>query len=698
MRFDQTLNTPLILVLTPTFSQTIEQRICRGIYQRLSTEDVELIFVPLDYLPMDETLLQDLFWVHDLLRQQNPDLLLVYGGGLSYVAGYKALLRVLSRYSGIPIINMGSQLEGYPTIEVDNYGGMLVLMREVLRRQPEASILFVSGPELNEDNRLRRQALEDALAEHGRVLTAEQVLLGDYTAQVAQEVFTDYLSQTTDPAAIVICANDLSAKGVLDAISASDWSCPEQIWVTGYDDFEYATFVEPGLTTVHFPASELGRVAADSAIQLLAGKTIGEVQTVQGYPVYRGSTGDSHPGIGDHQKSLLAQWELLQHRDNNSRRIEILRNVNRKQPLQELLVTLDPALENLGVSHLSVFVNVLSEDGSTDYMEYLSNQLRRHTRSEKRMLPEEFCSQSDGKYWLLCPQQAERSGYGYTVARCPPQSAEFIEFLALQMAELLHTEALEERNENYRLQNELNERMVSLGSLVSGVAHEVNTPIGNGKLAASALLDVVTQLKDNVAANRLTRAEFEQFIAEADEYTQIIFHSLDRAAKLISNFKMVSVDQTAEDKRAFDLGQYIDSVLLSLRHQLKGTPVTLETDLPEGIVVDTFPGAVAQVVTNLFMNALKHGFKNGTEAGTLRIVLRKASKGFRLIISDDGEGASTQVLNHIFDPFFTTTRGKGGSGLGMHIVFNLLSQKLDWTIELESSPGQGMMIILEPKI
>lgn len=669
-----------------------------GIHQRLSAEKVELMYVPLDYLPDGEDALQSGMWVHDLLDQQQPDLLLVYGGGLSYTAGNEALRCVLERYHGVPIINMGSHLEGYPTIEVDNYGGMRKLMRELLQRRPEASLMFLSGPPLNEDSRLRRQALEDELAEQGRVLTEAQVLPGDFTAHVAEKIFAEYLERTEQPADIVVCANDISAKGVLDAISASQWSCPERIWVTGYDDFEYAAFVMPGLTTVHFPAADLGRTAAEAGLQLLAGRRIATTQTVQGFPVYRGTTGDDHPGIGDHQKNLLAQWELLQQRDNNSRKIKVLRNVNRKQPLQDLLVGLAPALNDLSVDHLSVLTQTISEGGAVEYTEYTSKGLIRRTVASQRLFPKEFSRAPDDGYWVLCPLSAERLNYGFIVAHCAPESAEFIEFLAPQLAELLHTEALEERNENYRVQNELNERMASLGSLVSGVAHEANTPIGNGKLAASAMLDVITQVKAEIAANRLTRGAFDQFIADTDEYAQIIYQSLDRAAKLISNFKMVSVDQTAEEKRTFDLGQYIDSVLLSLRHQLKGTSVQLLTDLPEGILVDTFPGAVAQVVTNLFMNALKHGFSNGSEAGTIHFVLVSTSTGFRLTISDDGAGAGEQVLNHIFDPFFTTTRGKGGSGLGMHIVFNLLSQKLNWSIALESSPGQGMNIVLEPNV
>jgi signal transduction histidine kinase len=158
----------------------------------------------------------------------------------------------------------------------------------------------------------------------------------------------------------------------------------------------------------------------------------------------------------------------------------------------------------------------------------------------------------------------------------------------------------------------------------------------------------------------------------------------------------VSVDQTAEAQRKFDLGEYIHSVLISLRHQLKGTSLLLKSELEEGILVETYPGAVAQVVTNLFMNSKKHGFENALLAGTISLILKKTASGFSLIIEDDGHGATKEVMNHVFDPFFTTSRGKGGSGLGMHIVYNIVTQKLHWTIRLESEPEQGFRAIMQP--
>ncbi len=684
-------------MLIPTFSQTIEQRICVGIKQAFAGDSVKILNVPLGYLPRTESEAPGYLRIHQTLSQLRPDILLAYGGGLAFDSSNAIYQSMLDYYQDIPIVNMGFLYEKLPSIVVDNYHGMLQLMQNVVRRRPTGDFLYISGPTGNEDNKLRLQALRDALADVNRTLPEEAILPGDFTARCAQDLFADYLDTTNKPANTIVCANDLMAKGVLDCLKARDLKCPEDFWVTGYDDFEYAASIRPGLSTVHFPAKDVGIQAGLLAKRMLNGETdLPPSTVVPGYAVLRGTTGDSHPGLGDYDKQLSEQWALIHQRDNNARKLSVLRNFQRQMPVQDILKGNRTSFGDLQIEQLSLFIYELGDDGKAYLTETDMNGIHHQERHQSTTLPEAFQVVDDDAYWLLCPLETEDIQYGYLVAKSTLISAEFVEFIAPQFTDLLHTEALEARNENYRLQNELNERMASLGSLVSGVAHEVNTPIGTGKLAASSLLDTIAMLRQKTEENRLTKKDFDEFLNEAGEYSHIIFQSLDRAAELISNFKMVSVDQTAESKRQFDLGEYVHSVLISLRHQLKGTPVEMETELDDGVIVNTFPGAVAQVVTNLFMNALKHGLDNGTRPGVIKLELKKQNRGFRFTISDDGNGASKDVLSHVFDPFFTTTRGKGGSGLGMHIVFNLVSQKLNWNIQLQSEIGNGFAVIMQP--
>jgi PAS domain S-box-containing protein len=232
------------------------------------------------------------------------------------------------------------------------------------------------------------------------------------------------------------------------------------------------------------------------------------------------------------------------------------------------------------------------------------------------------------------------------------------------------------------------EKLASLGALVAGIAHEINTPVGVGVTAASTLQARAASLREMYEKDALRRSDLDRFVALADESTHIILRNLQRAADLIHSFKQVAVDQSSGERRRFALRGYIDEILLSLRPKLKATSHVVEVDCPEDIVLDTFPGAIAQIVTNFVTNSLIHGFE-GVPTGHIRIAIHHAGDGLTLKYSDDGRGISPDHLPRIFDPFFTTKRGVGGSGLGLHIVYNLVTQLLGGTIQAASEPGKG---------
>ncbi|HUS23941.1 MAG TPA: ATP-binding protein [Candidatus Binatia bacterium] len=233
-----------------------------------------------------------------------------------------------------------------------------------------------------------------------------------------------------------------------------------------------------------------------------------------------------------------------------------------------------------------------------------------------------------------------------------------------------------------------NERLAALGSLVAGVAHEINTPVGVGVTAASTLADRAATLRKAYQQGALTRSELEAFIAVADESSQIILRNLQRAADLIHSFKQVAVDQTSGERRRFDLKGYVEEVLLSLAPRLKKSGHTVELSCPPGVMVDSYPGALAQILTNLVSNSLVHGYEAG-QRGRLRIEIGHVRGQVVLRFADDGCGIPRENLARIYDPFFTTRRGDGGSGLGLNIVHSLVTQMLGGAIEVRSEPGQG---------
>jgi PAS domain S-box-containing protein len=232
------------------------------------------------------------------------------------------------------------------------------------------------------------------------------------------------------------------------------------------------------------------------------------------------------------------------------------------------------------------------------------------------------------------------------------------------------------------------EKLASLGGLVAGVAHEINTPVGIGVTAASHLQEKVRHLDQQFGDGTVRRSDLEGFLKTAAESTEIVLNNLARASGLIRSFKQVAVDQSSEECRRFTLRAYLDEVVTSLRPQLKQTAHQVSIDCDPGMEIETFPGAVSQVVTNLVINSLVHAYDDG-DVGVMRITARRSGDSIVLTYEDNGKGIPADQLPKIFDPFYTTRRGQGGSGLGLNIVYNLVTQKLGGVVTCDSEPGVG---------
>ena len=232
------------------------------------------------------------------------------------------------------------------------------------------------------------------------------------------------------------------------------------------------------------------------------------------------------------------------------------------------------------------------------------------------------------------------------------------------------------------------EKMAALGRLVAGVAHELNTPIGNIMMVASTQQDVAKQLTRSVASGALTRTALTSLVGQIDEGAELMLSSSRRAAELIQNFKQVAVDQTTDQLRDFDLDRQIAEMLSVINHVLAKTPVKLLQQLEPGISMHSYPGPLGQVLTNLVMNAAKHGF-NDTQAGTITVACARQGERACITVTDDGVGIPPENVGKIFDPFFTTKLGQGGTGLGLHISHNMVHGPLRGRMTVQSTPGQG---------
>lgn len=232
------------------------------------------------------------------------------------------------------------------------------------------------------------------------------------------------------------------------------------------------------------------------------------------------------------------------------------------------------------------------------------------------------------------------------------------------------------------------EKMASLGDMVAGIAHEINTPIGLGVTASTLLADRLKQIKQSFDDKTLKSSQLKKFLIEGEENLDITYRNLERAAKLISSFKQVAVDQSSADIRQFNVSELLEEVTLTLKEKVTKSHVQIIINCPQDLLIKSSPGPINQILINLIMNSLIHGFEH-RQQGLINISITYLSEQLFVTYQDDGEGIDDTIKSRIFDPFTTTKRGSGGSGLGLHLVYNLVTQALNGHIDFESDAVHG---------
>jgi len=238
------------------------------------------------------------------------------------------------------------------------------------------------------------------------------------------------------------------------------------------------------------------------------------------------------------------------------------------------------------------------------------------------------------------------------------------------------------------------EKMVSLGGLVAGVAHEINTPVGLSITGITHLKDISEKLKIQYSESDLTQNEFENYIDDLSNLSSSIYLNLKRAAELVTSFKKVAVSQSTEKIEKIQIKDILGDILLSMNSTLKQAKINISVICDDYVEMYTDAGAFTQIITNLIMNSLLHAFDED-DSGNIAIEISKVDNGIKLIFNDDGKGISPEIIGKIFDPFFTTNRSKGGTGLGLNIIYNIVTSQMNGTINVESTENVGTSFTID---
>lgn len=284
------------------------------------------------------------------------------------------------------------------------------------------------------------------------------------------------------------------------------------------------------------------------------------------------------------------------------------------------------------------------------------------------------------------------SGHGY-LDLLPLVLPEAVRQYRTRVARQQAEEEIRRMNKELEEKLLLSQKMAALGSLVAEMTHEINTPLSTGITGASGLLERTAQFEQLYADETMRRSDLEQYLNAVKETARIMLVNLHRAADLNRSFKIVAVDQCHEVRRRFFVKPYIEEILLSLRPKLKRTQHRITVNCPGTLEIECDPGAFSQILSNLIMNSLIHGFEQG-EHGLIEIDIVQESGHILITYHDTGHGIPAEDLEHIFDQFFTTKRDQGGSGLGLNIVHRLVTETLQGDITCQSSPGNGTVFQL----
>ena len=239
------------------------------------------------------------------------------------------------------------------------------------------------------------------------------------------------------------------------------------------------------------------------------------------------------------------------------------------------------------------------------------------------------------------------------------------------------------------------EKMASLGSLVAGVSHEINTPIGGSLTGISQIKHDTKAIESAYNNDEMDEERFLKYIQNTYTVSELVEKNLQSAANLIKSFKAISVDQHKDDLREINLKDYVDQIVATIHSELKHKHIQINNNIDKHINLNTYAGAYSQIFSNLILNAAKHAFKDEGAENIIDISANIDEGKLKIYFKDNGVGVKSDIINKLFDPFFTTTRGQGGSGLGLNIAYNLITSKLKGTIEVDRTYKDGLAFKIE---
>jgi signal transduction histidine kinase/DNA-binding LacI/PurR family transcriptional regulator len=635
------------------------------------------------------------------------------------------LLEFCQSFDPLPVVSMSVPLPCVPAVIADNTMGFSKLLDHVLNHHRYRRLAYIGGPSEHQEADIRNALFRSAMSQAGLEIPDDWIVYGDFS-RISGERACKTLVQTLHDHPErprfegIIAANDYMAQGAQLYLESQGFKVPEDFFITGFDDLMESQYQKPGLTTVARSANQVAAQSAGLIMQMLAGQKVPYTVALDTQLVVRESCGCKPLDL-----QALDRESLLENLQSNranlltevTERARIVGQMERMRATSEsmmvstsfdnFLEALERNLDQLGFDGywFSLFADPRQPTGHS-HLHLSKNPDGSRLRSERGLV---FPSSElipgglrqvkvPGGLMVVEALYSIDRRLGFIVFATNPAGSQITSTLRGMISSALQAVLLLEERRRVERQMIQSEKMAALGSLVAGVAHEINTPLGIAITANSFLNERTTDFENIFNRDQVTRGNLKMLLQDYAMVGKSVQENLTRTANLVSSFKLISADQTNEHRRQFALKEYLEETLVSLQFQWRGRNINIELDGPAGLMVDTYPGTLVQIITNLIGNSLLHAFCTDAP-GRINISLADEDAKVRLSFADDGCGIPLEYQTKVFEPFFTTKRGQGGTGLGLHVTYNLVTSILGGSISCSSKPGQGTVFeILFPRI
>ncbi|MBN2617472.1 MAG: substrate-binding domain-containing protein [Spirochaetales bacterium] len=604
------------------------------------------------------------------------DGVIISASAISTYIGQQEFEKHANNLLNIPIVNISYNNIKTTSVGVDNTLAMNMIMDHLVNVHSFKKFSYLSGPASNPESINRLESIKIYCKNNNLELLNNNIFWGDFTVNNLEETLYPLYHKGKIEVDVLVCANDSMAAGAIDLLKNKGFKIPEDIAVTGFDDSNAAIFQNPKITTIRQPLEEL----ANKSVELIYAKLTGNTQInhilIEPILKIRNSCGCSK--VEDSESKVFKLF--MKTKTHITRRNDFEKLLSSEDLLQLTSNLRQFFSKNSIHSYFLLLKNMYTQSNDIQLLlgcrenKYIACGENYCSFAEGDFIPENLLPKKNRITMVTLPLVSFNKFYGFLLIEEAIEDKTFYEDTLVNLTSTLtNVLSLKELRETHKLLVE-SEKLAFLGNLVSGLAHEINTPIGVTLTAATFLSDIIRDLEGHYKNDILTKTIVEHFFENSKRSLSLINDNIDSTIKLINRFKSMSANSDYELNSVFDIVLLISSTSQK-EIATYNKRVELNLDLPPIVIVNSYSGIISHIIRSLVSNSMIHGFKN-MEQGSITISLKNVEDNIEIIYSDNGLSCTDNQILKIFNPFFTTQRAFGHTGLGLTIIYNLIKNKL----------------------